>query len=290
MKKTTRIEAVEDVLDALDIVVSSKGDREIACHCPFHADRHPSFSINKETGFWICYQCGEHGNLESLIKKVKEGIDPVSLLRPLRRRTIGQRLRTARVEHEEPAAVDPLLVQAEYESFQTPPEWALQDRLLDPGAATRYGLKWNKGWVIPVWSPEAELWGWQFKRLDLVRNYPSGVKKSKTLFGLRETKSETAFLVESPLDVVRMASVGVEGGVASFGAMVSNAQMRLLMEHFDHIVVALDNDREGKQQGKKVYQHLNRLIPAELFEYRADVKDPGEMTRKQLVRSFSVYR
>ena len=53
---TKKTDAVEEILDQLGINVVSAG-KEISAHCPFHADAHPSFSINASSGLWICYQC-----------------------------------------------------------------------------------------------------------------------------------------------------------------------------------------------------------------------------------------
>ena len=119
-------------------------------------------------------------------------------------------------------------------------------------------------------------------------NYPTGVKKSETLFGLDKAASTTGLLVESPLDVARLDTV-IDGvsGVASFGAHVSKKQVALLAEHFDSLIIALDNDLAGITAGMK----LNKLLPS--FRYgvkwlsyaHTDAKDIGEMTHAHLVQA-----
>lgn len=37
-------------------------------HCPFHKDRHPSFSINLDEGLWYCFSCGRKGNYATLAR------------------------------------------------------------------------------------------------------------------------------------------------------------------------------------------------------------------------------
>ena len=81
-------------------------------------------------------------------------------------------------------------------------------------------------------------------------NYPKAVTKSKTLFGVNELIGDQVVLVESPLDVVRLASVGIYAA-ASYGAMVSKAQIQVLIDVADRIVLALDNDEEGERQADK---------------------------------------
>lgn len=296
MSKTMRLSRppvdTESVLTALGVRVARVGDREISAHCPFHTDNHPSFSMNIATGLFICFQCGRKGTLEWLIQEVGSGRGARSLLRAVRLRSVGLeagRQRAAEKSEEDDTST-PLLVRAEYESFSLPPAWALSSRELSPEATSYYGLRWNHGWVMPIWSPDLtgnpdDLWGWQFKRLDFVSNYPKGVQKSQTFFGLREFRGGRAILVESPLDVVRLASENISGGLAAFGAMVSAAQVQLLIERADRVVLALDNDMAGKTQMRRLLPVLDRYLPTERLSYKGiSAKDPGEMRASDLDR------
>ncbi|MHB1696595.1 MAG: CHC2 zinc finger domain-containing protein [bacterium] len=42
--------------------------------CPFHEEKTPSFSIDPQTGLWICWGCGAKGNIYHLIEKM-ESVD-----------------------------------------------------------------------------------------------------------------------------------------------------------------------------------------------------------------------
>ena len=39
--------------------------------CPFHGDRHPSLSVNEEKGSFVCYACGERGDVFAFVSKVE---------------------------------------------------------------------------------------------------------------------------------------------------------------------------------------------------------------------------
>jgi hypothetical protein len=274
---------VEEVLEQLGITIISVGSQEISASCPFHDDRHPSFSANATSGLWICYQCGESGTLPMLVDRVSKGtMHPDVLLKELRRKTVRKPIIV------EPPPIDYRALQAEYEACKDVPSWALEERGFDRDIANEFGIRWDRGWVIPIWSPGRELWGWQFKRLDVVLNYPTSVKKSRTLFGLRELGpgDTAAALVESPLDVCKLAYEGVPA-VASYGAMVSRDQLGLIVDHLDRVIITLDNDEEGNRQGEKVWCHLAKLMPATRATRLKGVKDPGDMTARQIEEVFS---
>jgi hypothetical protein len=220
--------------------------------------------------------------------------DPDIILREIKHK----RIPTTRVQNvdtaDEPPPPEPLMIYAKYDGYGSPPDWALESRGLANNMGTRYGIKWDKGWVIPIWAPEItkpqeSLWGWQWKRMSDVSNWPNGIEKSKTLFGLRELglhgDMATVALVESPLDVVRLASCDV-AAVASFGAYVSKAQQQLLVEHSSRILLALDNDVAGEAQARKIYPYLSRQVPTAKVIYPDGVKDPGDMTDDQIERAF----
>lgn len=58
---------------------------EFVCHCPFHEDRTPSFSLNLEKGVYYCFGCRESGGLTQLASKL--GISAAEPYRPSITRT-----------------------------------------------------------------------------------------------------------------------------------------------------------------------------------------------------------
>lgn len=289
--RTMKTTSPEGVLAQLGIKTVGNGEREISAHCPFHTDRHPSFSMNAQTGLWICYQCSASGTLPMLVSMIGgKGESPEMMLRELRRSTQRKRLQPDPEPEPEPET-DPFVLFAKYETFIRPPGWALKERRITKEIAKRYGVRWDRGWVIPIWSPEVmpALWGWQFKRLEYVSNYPKAVKKSTTLFGYRELQEDTVVLVESPLDVLRLAVVGV-AAVAAYGAYVSNTQLKLLVEYADRIILALDKDKAGEEQTAKLFPKLARQLPTTKVIYPDGVKDPGDMSDTQARKLVDISR
>jgi hypothetical protein len=82
-KKNVDLKFLRDVLDQVDIVEiledeydlyfqESSGDWfNTNCPLPGHEDSSPSFGVNRETGAYHCFGCGESGDLLSFIRKME---------------------------------------------------------------------------------------------------------------------------------------------------------------------------------------------------------------------------
>jgi 5S rRNA maturation endonuclease (ribonuclease M5) len=179
-----------------------------------------------------------------------------------------------------------------------PSDERLKERNLDRESVRKYGIRWAKekqAWVIPIVSAMGELFGWQLKAKNFVRNYPLGVKKSFTLFGIDQINSDTCVLVESPLDVVRI-NTALDGvcGLATFGAHISDTQVRLISTHVNRLIIAMDNDDAGKSATKKLSSRLPALrYPVTYLQYNhTTAKDIGDMTDNEVyeaVKNCSVF-
>ena len=287
---TTGITDLSSVLTELGVDVRRVGEREISGCCPVHLkttghiDRSPSWSMNATTGAWICYSCGAKGSLYSLVSELTGDYKSIWEVHSFLIESGLNRLNE--VEREEP---QPDIDWITFNKFSDVPERLLERRNIDPSVARRFGIKWNpdnKSWVIPIVSAEGELSGWQEKKKDWVRNYPIGVKKSESLFGVERVKSKVAVLVESPLDVVRLAGVTDEvSGLATFGAYVSKQQIHLANDLADTLIVAMDNDSAGIESAMRLWKTLPRFKGGvKWLRYsHTDVKDLGDMTDSQIL-------
>ena len=275
-------------LTRLGVQVTTVGDSEIGGHCPIHDDHSPSWSMNINTGLWLCYACGAKGNLSQLALHLSVSSDEALLLNQF---IIESGLEQINKGSEPLSVRAPTMADIEaFSKFIPVPPQLLAYRQLDEDVAYRYGLRWDpqpRHWIIPIISQYGDLWGWQEKTKGYFRNVPIGVTKSRTLFGLDRFKTEKAVLVESPLDVVRIASIrmGVGAlGLASFGSHVSMEQLNLLVRKADTIVIALDNDTAGISAAQKVFDSCPRPrggITFLRYEH-TKAKDIGDMTNDEI--------
>ena len=282
------------VLQTAGVELTRVNERELMGRCPVHIrtvgreDHSPSWSMNASSGLWICFSCGARGTLSALLRELS-GDDSISAQQFLINAGMQRLTATSTGDEEVPVLVD----RDAFFNFERVATRKCEGRNLDPDVVHRFGVRWNpknKSWAIPIISPLGQLQGWQEKKPGWVRNFPVGVKKSTTLFGIERVKSTTVVLVESPLDVVRFAGVfDKPNAVASFGAMLSYEQLRLLTHIANRVIVAMDNDDAGMEANKHIYKTMDTPRRGiRWWNYNGcSAKDIGEMTDEEIERGLT---
>lgn len=317
-----------ELLQELGLQVQEEKGDEIYARCPGHIkrvghiDHDASWSLNVETGEHHCFSCGYGGTIWWLIAATYEWYDDngdVDLKRAqkwLQRRggdsmDVAKRLKsTARsfVRAKKRRDMD----ESRLALFVDPPDWALEKRGISVESARKYSVCWDTEydcWVLPIRDPQSyKLWGWQLKgegENRVFRNKPQGVKKSETLFGYREYKGKVAVVVESPLDVLRLDTIGITGVLSTYGATWTETQISLVCEKADSMIAAFDNpavdpaglkasmllmgyDKNGRRI--KEAKDWSRRLPLSFFNYQGLEKDPGELTQSQVFYGLSQSR
>lgn len=291
---------MERVLERLNIQVINIRGSEILALCPGHKeitgkeDHNPSWWINAETGAHICFSCGFKGSLWSLIATSQNLKDANGLLDYADAKdwlylsfdNIQLGTPDEDVEQESIFKEVTQITESRLALFTYPPEYALKARGFTLAGAEKHQLLWDtahSNWISVIRDPYSnKLLGWQEKGFSrrYFRNYPTGVEKSTTLFGLNRYQGGRMIVVESPLDVVRLESVGITGGVSTYGSIISNVQLELIKDA-DEIVFALDNDESGINASKKM---LEQNFEAWFFNYaHTEMKDIGAMSRLEIL-------
>jgi DNA primase len=291
---------VEKILLFLEIPLHAQRGSEVNGLCPMHKartgkeDHRPSWWINSETGAHICFSCGYKGNIYTLISDIKgidyhdarEYIDDTAEL------PIDSLMKRIKELPQYVVAEETIpMSEARLAVYGEPPDIELKKRFLTREAVNTYGVLWdktNEAWILPIRDPDTfSLLGWQEKgaRGRFFKNQPAGVKKSKTVFGVQHLNEEYLIIVESPLDVVRLASVGVSGAVSIYGAMMSDEQAKII-RRAKRVVAAFDNDPAGKKACEQIRDYARKYgFDLLFFNYNGiDVKDVGDMTEVEIVR------
>lgn len=284
---------IEDTLETLGLKVVSIRGNEIQLHCPAHKERtgkednNPSFWINGDSGLFICFSCDWKGGLKTLVNYLGGGavtIEDVDNTVSRLTARIRQLVQGGKPEKEEMVPIHESMLFA----FKSVPDDVCISRGLLPKVTEQYGIKWNSlqsNWIIPIRDPMTnKLLGWQEKghKSRFFRN-TTGVKKSEALFGYDQYRGGDMIIVESPLDVVRLASVGITGGVATYGCAVSDTQWSLI-RGATRPIFALDNDDAGKACTRDIKDWaLDMGLSCWFFNYdNTDQKDVGGMSKKEI--------
>ena len=299
------------VLEALEIDYVERGENAQAL-CPMHErmtgnpDRNPSWFIHTETGQHICFSCGYKGSILQLVCDVKDFYVHVwektdydynaarSWLANASEITIEElKEKLSKLPEYVPPPPRPAgMSEARLAIYVKPPQHALDQRNISAEAADAYGVLWNKNtntWILPIRDIENNrLMGWQEKGTveRTFNNRPAGVQKSKTLFGHANMHEDSVVVVESPLDCLRIYTAGIPSAVATFGAIVSNEQAKIL-RYPEKIIAAFDNpnlDDAGKKASDQM-RVFARKYGLNLFFFNygdSNKKDPGDMTDEEI--------
>jgi hypothetical protein len=299
---------VELILDNLGLEYSVRGIEANAL-CPMHEaitgrpDRSPSWWINIETGAHICFSCHYKGNVVQLVCDVKKlyfsnnqqdynsAIAWISTLSEVNVELLAEKLLGLPVYIQQAKNLLPMN-EARLAVFTEPPEHALLSRSITAEKAKEYEVLWDpktSTWILPLREPHFNaLLGWQEKGTvhRTFKNRPAGLKKSSTLFGVKNQLEEQVIVVESPLDCVRIASAGFPGAVAICGSSVSEQQVKIL-RYSDKIICAFDNpniDKAGRKACEEMLGFAKKYgLNLFFFNYGdSNKKDPGEMTNSEI--------
>jgi 5S rRNA maturation endonuclease (ribonuclease M5) len=290
------IEEMENVLDRLGIEIISVTGDEIKAHCPAHLsrtgkiDNNPSWSINADTGAHNCFSCKFRGSLQYLVEYCQGvGFDEAKVWLNTGERNLSkayERLIMPTPIDSEPNPITESMLSA----FTTPPKEALASRGITETAASYFEILWDaqhENWITVIRDPYTnKLLGWQEKGYKgrYFRNYPVGVNKSTAVFGYMQNNGDEMIVVESPLDVARLASVGILGGVSTYGSAVSNAQLKLIRSA-NKVIFAMDNDEAGRVSSKALMDYAKEMrMECWFFDYSStDMKDVGGMSKAEIV-------
>lgn len=307
-----KIRDYEVDLDIYDILMCyewkngrKKGDEFICCS-PFRDERHPSFSINLETGLWIDFGSDDDfwkkGNLIKLLAYLEncsmEEIEAsyLELYGLMVNDTDSLELIINIQEAEEPKVfsreeLKPYLYR--YRPYLL--KRGISDEVMkkfvvgydkEQQATAFFWRDANTGKVVAVKFRSIK--GKQFYYLE------GGQPVKNHIFGLYQLKQEghkIAFIVESEIDALYLWSLGIPA-LALGGSTLSKSQKRLLLlSDIKELVIATDNDKAGYRIAKALHRELgghmdiqklylppyakdvNDLPPAELLNYAAHLED-----------------
>lgn len=281
--------SIKDILHRGAVSIVSEMGTEIVAYCPFHSNLNtPSFSINRYTGLWQCFnpECNQRGGIRSL-KKLLLNEDHRSD-NYVSESYIDKILND--VEEEAGEDIDAQMSKCRID-YDTSSEvlQTLLDRGFDIETLTYFEVGYSSTKnrvVVPARDQFFRLVGLIGRAVtnDQIPRYlySTGFPKSKILFNLCNAKTfDDVIVVEGSLDAMKIHQAGYPNVVATLGAIITEDQMELLKNYFDCITIIPDNDDAGRAmkdaimvraRGKEIY----------LAECPENFKDAADLNSKQI--------
>ena len=79
----SKIEEIKNRLDIVDLVSEyltlKKAGRNFIGLCPFHQEKTPSFTVNRDKQIFYCFGCGEGGNVITFLMKIADKTFPEAI-------------------------------------------------------------------------------------------------------------------------------------------------------------------------------------------------------------------
>ena len=292
---------VVDALQELGVEILRVDNFEAMGKCPAHIrrmgrqDRHPSWSVNTESGQHNCFSCGFRGPFYLIAKEMLECTNEEAIAWVKSKGSIDRAFMNLTGQGVYVNELAEQISEADLALYVEVPSWACRERDLDPEAVDFYGVLWDpkrENWITPIreWRTN-KLVGWQEKGQTrrYFRNYPKHMEKGDHLFGVNLHRGDTAILEESPLDLPKTYEALQEPlALGSFGANVTDEQLDLMQDMgIRRLISALDNDRAGDKANQELIKRCRGRFHLWFWNYEdTNAKDPGDQEPDEIVWSF----
>lgn len=114
--------------------------------------------------------------------------------------------------------------------------------------------------------------------------HSKGLNKDEFLFGEDkiDQNNNIGYLVEGPIDVVRLHQNGIPNVVCALGSVLSEANIERLCQFFSVLIIIGDGDKAGRHMVKTVNDKLGKRIIIKYIDL-PDGKDPGDLSDLEII-------
>jgi len=258
-------------LESLKVTVVRVDGDEIACLCPVHEDKKPSFFFNYKSEKFNCFVgCLKGRGIHQLAFQLKKTLD-VDSPTPLARHV--------RIEKKCNIPHIPNLSIA----LGNPGELYLTSRGLTRESIVKWNLLYwpeEDAVIIPI-----EDVGY-IKRCISEKKYFTlpGTRVGSILFGLSHFNSlrGSAILVEGSFDCIAMHQMGFDNTLAILHSDLTWIQYKILQGITSKIYIMLDGDNAGQEASKKIRKMLSSNFIVKVVNLPAG-KDPDNLDRGSII-------
>lgn len=278
-------EQVRRVLTGAGINIEAEYGTDYIVFCPYHNNnRTPAGEVSKDHGMFFCFGCQTTKTLIEFVMYISNRtyFEAVRYIKSKEQETsIEDSVNKALISKPEFVQYDELLIKRlNNQALESPRAVRyFEGRKITKESIDKFSLGYSEkqdSVTIPIHSPDGMCIGFVARTVEgkEFKNTP-GLPKGKVLFNLHRIKtSSTVYVVESSFDAIRLDQVGFPA-VATLGANVSAAQIRLLEKYFNSIVLIADNDDAGMIMRDKLIEKLGPVVTSIYIDKK--YKDIGDM-------------
>jgi DNA primase len=284
-KDSYTADQVRRVLVGAGVDIEAEYGTDYIVFCPYHNNnRTPAGEVSKDHGMFFCFGCQTTRTLIEFVMHVSNRtyFESVRYIKSKEQETsIEDSINKALIDKPEFVQYDELLIKRlNNQAIDSPRAIRyFEGRKITKDSVIKFGLGYSEkqdSVTIPVHSPDGMCIGFVARTVEgkEFKNTP-GLPKGKILFNLHRIKtSNIVYVVESSFDAIRLDQVGFPS-VATLGANVSAAQIRLLEKYFNSIVLIADNDDAGMIMRDKLVEKLGPVVTSVYIDKK--YKDIGDM-------------
>jgi DNA primase len=278
-------EQVRRVLTGSGIDIEAEYGTDYIIFCPYHNNnRTPAGEVSKDHGMFFCFGCQTTKTLIEFVMYTSNRtyFEAVRYIKSKEQdNNIEDSVNKALIEKPEFIQYDELLIKRlNNQALESPRALRyFEGRKINNNSIAKFSLGYSEkqdSVTIPIHSPDGMCIGFVARTVEgkEFKNTP-GLPKGRTLFNLHRIKtSNIVYVVESSFDAIRLDQVGFPA-VATLGANVSAAQIKLLEKYFNSIVLIADNDDAGVIMRDKLTEKLGPVVTSVYIDKK--YKDIGDM-------------
>ena len=264
------IELVSQI-KSFGVTVVKVDNREVACLCPIHKDKTPSFFFNLDSQAFNCFVgCLKGRGIKQLAFQLNKQFDasaPTPLAHQIR---ISQNAERVPIIPNLPLAID------------NPGEKYLQSRRLTRESIIKWSLRyWSEkdAVIIPI-----EDVGYIMRTIQnkMYKTLP-GTRIGGILFGLSAFNPlhDSAILVEGSFDCIWLHQLGFDNSLAILHADITAQQYKLLQGVTQKVYIMLDGDAPGISAAEKIKQKLKSNFIVKIVKMPIG-KDPDNLSKLEI--------
>ena len=286
--------------------------------CPFHADHHPSLTVDPQKQTFTCYACGEHGDVIAFVQKAEkcsfaEAVEKLKVengelkmnerkVKLVDRNSDAKQFSTfnSQFSIEKNVQFFSSLLPYACGNSELTPAYLDFEVGISPGMVPKEWFKMRNRSGFPIREEMGRLLAFAARKQSggkpgdpkyINTSVEEGYRKSENLYALNLAKEAIGqegfvFVVEGYKDAIAMHAAGFRNTVALCGTAVCDGHVALLKKYTLQVTVLLDGDGPGEKASAEAVAILRREGLWAVRGHLPDGEDPDSLFRSRGKEAF----